>query len=135
MKRLILSFCLALSCVACIPKTPATIVTPAGQSAYVADQYVAKFTELSNIVKADVGSQSGNISYADAFTIIEWISGDAHGTPPTTGLVQIIQTTAGQGWKAGALESWNTRIRPLLNRYPALVPWVSIVDGLLTEVA
>lgn len=116
---------------------PVTIVTPAGQAAYDADQVVLRLTELSNVVKDDTGYQYGNVAPADAFTIIEWVSGDdkhrdATGAlAPTIGVVQIIQTTVGQGWKAAARQSWQTRIRPILERYPTLAPWVSVVEGLL----
>lgn len=110
---------------------PVTIVTPEGKAAYDADQVVLRLTEFSNVVKDDTGYQYGNVAPADAFTIIEWVSGDAHATPPTTGVVQIIEQTAGQGWKAGARASWQARIRPILERYPTLAPWVGVVDGLL----
>lgn len=120
---------------ACLHPPPPTLVTPAGQAAYAADQVVGKLTELANLVKADVGSAQGNINYPDAFTVIEWISGDAHATPPTTGLVQLVQTTVGQGWKPAALAGWQSRIRPLLLKYPTLAPWVSVIDALLQEVA
>lgn len=121
--------------VSCI-HPPATIITPAGKDAYRADQVVARFKELSDLVKADTGTAPGNISYTDAFTIIEWISGDAQAKPtPTTGVVQLVQTTAGQGWKVAALQGWTTRVKPIFLRYPRLVPWVDIVDALLQVVA
>lgn len=113
---------------------PVTIVTPQGQAAYQADQVVLRLQELSNVVIADTGTQPGNITPADAFTIIEWISGDNKAVPPTTGVVQIIQTTAGQGWKVGAKQSYTTRVRAILLRYPALAAYVSIVDSLLEVV-
>jgi len=111
--------------------TPPNIVTTQGKAAYAADEVVARFSEFSDVVKADTGTQPGNIAPADAFTIIEWVSGDAHATPPTTGLIQIIQTTAGQGWKAAALQSWQSRIKPIVLRYPKIAPYADIVDSLL----
>lgn len=134
------SIALVLAIMAGCLHPPSTITTPQGQAAYKADQVVQQLTQISNLVKADTGSQAGQISYADAFSIIEWISGDANakntaGQPaPTTGLVQIVQTTSGQGWKAGALQSWTTRIKPLFQRYPKLLPLVDVVDSLLVEV-
>ena len=101
-------------------RPPATIVTQPGKDAYAADQVVQRLTEFSNLVKADTGTSAGNISYADAFTIIEWVSGDNQANPPTLGVVQIVQTTAGQGWKVGAKLSWAARIRPLVVQYPSL---------------
>lgn len=114
---------------------PATIVTPAGQAAYAADQVVARLTEFSNLVQADTGTAPGNISFVDAFTIIEWVSGDDNAIPPSTGVVQIVQTTAGQGWKAAALKSWTTRIKPILQKYTALAAWVDVIDSLLQVVS
>jgi hypothetical protein len=110
---------------------PATIVTEPGRAAYHADQVILRLTDLSNAVKADTGIGAGKIRPEDAFTIIEWISGDAHATPPTTGIVQIIQTTAGQGWKAAARAAWTSRLKPIFDRYPALYPWGIILDGLV----
>ena len=111
--------------------TPPNIVTTPGKQAYAADETIARFKEFSDVVIADTGTQPGNIKPTDAFTIIEWVSGDAHANPPTTGLIQIIQTTAGQGWKAGALQTWQTRIKPLVLKYPKIAPYADIVDGLL----
>lgn len=123
---------LLVGAAACHP--PATIVTPQGKAAYQADQVVQRLTEISNVVKNDTGTQPGNIKPADAFTIIEWISGDDKATPPTTGLVQIVQTTAGQGWKAAAQLGWTSRIKPIFQKYDVLKPYVDIVDGLLQVV-
>lgn len=128
MKRLILVLVL-LGTPACHP--PVTLVTPTGAAAYQADQVVLRLTEASDLVKANTGTQPGNISYRDAFTIIEWISGDAKATPPTTGLVQLVQTQAGQGWKAAAKAGWTAWIRPLFVQYPTLAPYAAIIDGLL----
>lgn len=135
MKRLVLIVLLLSSPVftACHP--PTTIVTPAGKSAYAADQVVIRLQEISNVVSADIGTGPGQIHAADAFTILEWISGDAHGNPPTTGLVQIVQTAgSGQGWKAAAKQGWQTRIRVIFMRYPKLAPYVDIVDSLVEVV-
>jgi len=139
MLRRVCALVLTLTLSGCAP--PLSIQTPQGQAAYRADQVVQRLTEFSNLVKADTGSASGQISYRDAFTIIEWISGDvnakdAAGAPaPTTGLVQAIQTTAGQGWKVAAQQTWTARIKPLVLRYPKLAPWADVVDALLVEVA
>lgn len=116
-------------------RMPPTIVTPQGQAAYRADQVVQRLQQFADAVKADTGTQPGNIRPRDAFTIIEWISGDAHGNPPTTGLVQIIAASPDQTWKADALQTWTTRIKPLLSAYPSLATWVSIVDALLQVVS
>jgi hypothetical protein len=119
---------------------PTNIVTPQGKAAYDADQVVLRLQELSNVVKADTGTQPGNIRPADAFTIIEWISGDANhrdgagAIVPTVGVVQLIQATASQGWKAAARLSWTARVKPILLLYPKLAPWADVVDGLLQEV-
>lgn len=135
MKRLLLVLLLSTTvpvAPACVPKT---IVTPAGQAAYRADQVVQRFSEISDVVTHDVGTAPGQIHAADAFTIIEWISGDAHATPPTTGLVQIIGAAGqSQGWKATALQAWTTRIKPIFQRYSTLAPYVDLVDGLLQVV-
>jgi hypothetical protein len=111
--------------------TPATIVTEPGKAAYKADQVILRLTEISAFVKASTGAQPGNISYRDGFTIIEWISGDANATPPTTGLAQIVAATPGQTWKATAKQGWTTRIRPLFLTYPKLAPYADVVDALL----
>lgn len=117
---------------------PATIVTPAGQAAYSADQVITRLQEISNLVIADTGTQPGNIKPKDAFTIIEWISGDAqHVDPttgkiaPTTGIAQLVATTQGQGWKAAAKAAWNARIRAIFDSYPKLGPYTPIIDALL----
>ena len=120
---------LVVGLVACSP--PVTIVTPDGQAAYKADQVILRLTDISNLVKGATGAQPGNISYRDGFTIIEWISGDANATPPTTGLAQIVARTPGQSWKATAKDGWVTRIRPLFLRYPKLAPYAASIDALL----
>lgn len=113
-------------------KMPAGVVTPAGQSAYRADQVIARLSEISDVVIGDTGDFPGGIAPRDAYQIIEWISGDAHANPPTTGIAQIVAASgSGQGWKITAFQSWNSRIRPLLLKYPSLAGWVGIVDGLL----
>ena len=128
-----------LATTAC-PKAPPTLTTPVAVAQYNADQVVLKFQEVSNVVKGDTGTQPGNIRPADAFTIIEWISGDANhrdatgALAPTTGVVQAIQTTLGQGWKAAAKQAWTTRIRALFDRYPALAPYTPIIDALVEVV-
>lgn len=115
--------------VACTP--PPTIVTQPGKAAYAADQVILRLKELSDVVIADTGTKVGQIKPADAFRIIEWISGDSHATPPTIGVAQLVANTPGQGWKATAKLGWQTRIAPILQRYPKLSPYVPIVDALL----
>lgn len=118
----------AASLPACAP--PKTIVTVPGQAAYRADQVVTRLQEVSNVVQD--ATRAGILPPADAFTVIEWISGDDKAKPvPTIGLVQIIQTTAGEGWKAAALESWKARIKPIFERTPRLAPYVIVIDALL----
>lgn len=133
MKRLILILALLVIppvSSACFTAPP-TIVTVPGQQAYKADQVILTLTQASDFVKASTGSQPGNISYRDGFTIIEWISGDANGTPPTTGIAQLVASAPGQTWKATAKQSWTTRIRPLFLKYASLAPWLASVDALL----
>lgn len=113
-------------------KIPATITTPAGQAAYQAKEVIDRLSEISDLVAGDIGNFPGGIKPADAFTILEWISGDAHGTPPTTGIAQLVAGAgSGQGWKATAKASWQARVRPLVLKYPSLASWVGIVDSML----
>jgi hypothetical protein len=133
-KRLVLLCFLAFTAVsttAC-PKAPSSIVTPEGKAAYQADLVVARLQELSTAV-IDL-SDAGAIPVPLARELITWVSGDANATPPTTGIVQAIQVTAGQGWKAAALQSWNTTLRPKLVTNKQLLPWVYVVDSLLQVV-
>lgn len=131
MKRLILILALAGSpfLAACHP--PVTIVTEPGKAAYRADQVLLRLQEISNVVKADTGTQPSNVRPRDAFTIIEWISGDDKATPPTTGISQIVASTSSQSWKAAAALSWQSRIRPIFVGYPKLAPYADIIDALL----
>jgi hypothetical protein len=130
-KNFLLIVLLVLTPISQACSRPSNIVTPAGKAAYDADQVVLRLKELSDVVKADTGTQPGNIRPTDAFTIIEWISGDDKANPPTTGVVQAVQTTVGQGWKAAAKQGWTTRIRALFDKYPKLQPYTTIVDALL----
>lgn len=113
---------------------PTSIQTDAGRRAYRADQVIQRLQEVSDVVKA---ATPANIAPADAYTIIEWISGDAHASPPTTGIAQAVQaaaaTSAPQAWKPAARLSWQ-RVRPLLLKYPDLAPYADVVDALLKEV-
>jgi hypothetical protein len=108
---------------------PTSIQTDAGRRAYSADQVVARLKEVSDVVKA---ATPANIAPADAYTIIEWISGDAHATPPTTGIAQAAQAAAATA-KPAARVGWQ-RVRPLLLKYPQLAPYADAVDALLQEV-
>lgn len=117
---------------------PVTITTPAGQSAYKADQVIQRLQEISNVVMADTGSQPGQIKPKDSFAIIEWISGDdQHVDPktgkiaPTKGIAQLVVATQGQGWKTAAKLGWNARIRGIFDSYPKLSTYTAIIDALL----
>lgn len=110
---------------------PVTIVTPQGKAAYTADQIVQRLGELSAVVQADTGTEPGNIRPYDAFTIIAWISGDARATPPTTGLVQTIQTATNDDWKIAARQAYDSYVRGAMMRYPKLVPYLQILDAIL----
>lgn len=108
---------------------PPTITTLEGQKAYNADQAVQKLTEISNVVKDTYAA--GGVSAVDAFTIIEWISGDSKANPPTQGLVQIIKQTPDQSWKTLARSAWASRIRMIFDKYPKLSPYSIVVDSVL----
>lgn len=117
---------------------PVTITTPAGQSAYKADQVIQRLQEVSNVVMADTGTQPGQIKPKDAFTIIEWISGDDQHVDaktgkvsPTLGVAQLVASTSGQGWKVAAKAGWVARVRAIFDSYPKLSPYTAIVDALL----
>ncbi len=116
MKRLILILAL-LAAPAC--HAPVTITTPQGQAAYQADQVIGQLAILSQVVIADTGNGAGQIWPKDAYVIIAWISGDANAVPPTTGIVQLVQTEAGQGWK------WPRRCKagpPTCDRFCSRIP-------------
>lgn len=139
MKKLLLLVCLLSFAPACaLTKPPVTIVTPAGQAAYSADQVITRLGELSDVVKANTGNAAGQISPADAFSIIVWISGDAKAVPPSTGLIQAIQTAAAtptpQGWKQAALQLWQNRIRAIFLTIRPLTAWVDVMDNLLAVI-
>jgi hypothetical protein len=137
---IVLIACMLGGAIACYHEPPKVAADPVAHRAWKADEVVQRLKELSDVVKADTGREPGNISYADAFTIIEWVSGDdkhrdANGNlAPTIGVVQMIQTATDQGWKATALQAWRTRIKPLLDKYPQLAPYADLADSILNEV-
>lgn len=114
-------------------KMPGTITTTAGKHAYTTDQWVERLREISNVVK---GATPAIIAPADAFTIIEWISGDEHAAGgPTIGILQAIGSTGrGDNWRVTAKLAWEGRVKPLFRKYPNLAMYADVIDELLKAV-
>jgi hypothetical protein len=115
---------LATILTACAPKS---LQTPEGKHAYTADQIAKRLGEFQNAV---IDASSANkIPLADARTIVTWISGDQHATPPVVGALTILKV-APDGWQAVVLSGWQ-RVHPLVDRNPTLATWSGVIDALL----
>ena len=77
-------------------------------------------------------SRAGECRPTDALTISIWISGDHSVTPPTIGVVDVLETFP-SGWKATALTSWQV-VRPRVMNNPQIAQWAPVVDALLAGV-
>lgn len=126
-----LSIVSAVAFPACAP--PVSIQTEAGKAAFKADLFVQRLGEISAIVRADTGTQPGQIRPADAFFLIASISGDAHGNPPTIGVAQVV--ASGGSPRVAARTWWNgvggVKVRTVLTRYPKLAIYVDVLDALI----
>jgi hypothetical protein len=111
---------------ACVTRTH--LVTPEGQRAATVVEINQRLGEAQRAV-VDL-ARAGTIPTQEARTIVEWISGDKHATPPTMGAVDLIASGV-SGWPMVLHTSWVTRIRPLFARFPGLQTWVPVIDSLL----
>ncbi len=96
---------------------PVTITTPQGKAAYTADQAI---NQIGLFQQAVIDARdAGKVKTADARTIVQWT---------TTAITTLHQTPS--GWQASLSAGW-PQIRGIVATYPAIAPYVSIVDSLL----
>ncbi len=96
---------------------PVTVTTPQAQTAYRADQVVVRIGEFQQVVIDS--SHAGTVKVGDAHVIVEW----------TTASLATLGATP-DGWQAALKAGW-PQVRTIASRYPVLVPYVTILDGIL----
>lgn len=110
-----LAFVAVLALPAC--HAPVTITTPQGKAAYTADQAVNQIGLFQQAVID--ASDAGQVKTTDAHTIVQW----------TTAALTTLKHTP-SGWRASLSAGW-PQIRSIVATYPAIAPYVSIVDSVL----
>jgi hypothetical protein len=98
-------------------KVPASITSPAGKTAYTANEIVKQIGEFQTLV-IDL-SDKGTIPVASARQIVFW----------TVASIKTIKATP-DGWQA-TIKVGYTTIRPKIADIPAIASWVPIIDGLI----
>lgn len=116
-KALLLACALGLSLSGCALHAPASVVTPAGQAAYTADQIVTRLGEFQQAVID--ASDANKIKVDDARTIVTW----------TRAALDTLKQTPG-GRNALVASGW-AKVRPIIAGNPQLAPWADVLDAFM----